>query len=116
MEHLKCSIQKRFVAFTEKLSNSPKHTVRYINRKIGKECRSITGANLRRIMLECDTESFNRPTRSEISRKGFEATPAGEEWRASMIRELIVVRDGVMGTIGWSPEEIEEALLHLCTT
>ena len=116
MEHLKCSIQKRFVAFTEKLSNSPKHTVRYINRKIGKDCRSITGANLRRIMLECDTESFNRPTRSEISRKGFEATPAGEEWRASMIRELIAVRDGVMGTIGWSPEEIEEALLHLCTT
>ena len=116
MEHLKCSIQKRFVAFTEKLSNSPKHTVRYINRKIGKDCRSITGANLRRIMLECDTESFNRPTRSEISRKGFETTPAGEEWRASMIRELIAVRDGVMGTIGWSPEEIEEALLHLCTT
>ena len=86
MEHLKCSIQKRFLTFTNNLSNSPKATVRELNRKLSKDCRSVTGANLRRIMLQCDATLLEKPTRMDISRDGLEATPPGEEWRADIIR------------------------------
>ena len=114
-EHLKCAIHKRFLAFTDKLTNSPKDTVRTISRKIGNDCRSITGANLRRIMLEY-AEPFKRPTRRDVSRNGFESTPDGEEWRAIIIKELVSIRDGILGANGWTNKEIEEALVHLCTT
>ena len=62
-------------------------------------------------MLEWDTESLQRPTVSEISRNGFEATPAAEEWRASMLYE----------TESWAQldgplKKSKKARLHLCTT
>ena len=116
MEHIKCAIQKRFLAFTDKLSNSPKYTVRELNRMLGKDCRSITGANLRRIMLECNATNLKKPTNADISRHGFESAPVGEEWRGEIIRELIGIRDGTFEKNGWSNEEISEVLLHLCTT
>ena len=115
IEHLKCSIHKRFLAFTEKLSHSPKETVRRINRKIGKDCRCITGANLRHMTLEYGTDPL-KTTREDVTKNGFEATPKGEEWRASIIKELIAIRDGTLATNGWTSKEIEEALFHLCTT
>ena len=116
MEHLKCAIYKRFIAFTEKLSCSPKVVVRDLHRRLGKDCRSTTGSNLRRIMLECNANSFTGPTPKDVSRKGFEATPDGEEWRSNIIKELVAIRDGIMDTNGWTRQEVDETLMHLCTT
>ena len=116
MEHLKCAIQKRFISFTEKLKSSPKIVVRTVNHIIGKDCRSITGENTRRIMLNCGADPVIGPTREDISKKGFEAVPTGEEWRAHMINELIDMRDGLMDNIDWEPKEVEDTLTYLCTT
>ena len=115
MEHLKCAIHKRFISFTEKLSSSPKTVVKDLYRKFGNDCRSTTGSNLRRVMLHYNTIPFS-PTPNEVSRKGFEATPEGEEWRSNVIHELIDVRDGAMKMSGWTLQEIEETLVYLCTT
>ena len=116
MEHLKCAIQKRFVTFTDKLKMSPKMVVRNINKIIGKDCRSTTGENIRRIMLNCGSDSFRGPTREDVSRKGFEAVPAGEEWRVDVINELIDMRDGFLEPNGWTSQEVDETLTYLCTT
>lgn len=116
MEHLKCAIQKRFVTFTDKLKTSPKMVVRNINKIIGKDCRSTTGENIRRIMLNCGSDSFRGPTREDVSRKGFEAVPAGEEWRVDVINELIDMRDGFLEPNGWTSQEVDETLTYLCTT
>ena len=116
MEHLKCAIQKRFITFTEKLETSPKMVVRSINRIVGKDCRSITGENIRRIMLSCGADPVTGPTCRDISRKGFEPVPIGEEWRAQAINELIDTRDGMMDIIDWTSKEVEDTLTYLCTT
>ena len=116
MEHLKCAIQKRFVTFTAKLETTPKMVVRNINRMIGKDCRSTTGENIRRIILSCGSDPFTGPTREDISKKGFEEVPAGEEWRAGIINELIDIREGLLEPNGWTSEEVDESLTYLCTT
>ena len=116
MEHLKCAIQKRFITFSVKLETSPKMVVRNINRMIGKDCRSTTGENIRRIILSCGSDPFTGPTREDISKKGFEEVPAGEEWRAGIINELIDIREGLLEPNGWTSEEVDETLTHLCIT
>ena len=116
MEHLKYAIQKRFINFTKKLETSPKMVVRSVNRIVGKDCRSITGENIRRIMLSCGADLVTGPTCRDISRKGFEPVPIGEEWRAQAINELIDTRDGMMDIIDWTSKEVEDTLTYLCTT
>ena len=90
--------------------------VRNINRIIGEDCRSTTGENIRRIMLHCGSDAFEGPTREDISRKGFEAVPAGEEWRVDVINELIDMRDGFLENNGWTSQEVDKTLMYLCTT
>ena len=116
MEHLKCAIQKRFITFTDKLRTSPKMVVRIINQIVSKDCRSTTGENIRRISLSCSTDPVKGPTHDDISEKGFEAVPAGEEWRIPLINELIDMRDGVLDANMWTHKEIEATLTYLCTT
>ena len=116
MEHLKCAIQKRHITFTDKLRTSPKMVVRIINQIVSKDCRSTTGENIRRISLSCSTDPVKGPTRDDISEKGFEAVPAGEEWRIPLINELIDMRDGVLDANMWTHKEIEATLTYLCTT
>ena len=65
--------------------------------------------------LEYGTDSL-KTTREDVTKNGFEATPKGEEWRASIIKELIAIRDGTLATNGWTSKEIEETLFQLCTT
>ena len=112
MEHLKSALMKRFLSFTEKLVNSPKIAVRNIYKILGSDCRSTTGANIRRISLEYDADPVKGPLRSDI--KVFIPTPEGEEWRSGIIKELIQIRDGQLSSIGWTDEELQETLTHLC--
>ena len=116
MEHLKNALHKRFIAFTKKLEKSPKMVVRKINQIVGKDCRSVTGENLRRILIHYDSDPIKGPTRDDISKKAFKELPIGEEWRVSMINELIDMRDRSMEADCWSSNEIEETLTYLCTT
>ena len=104
MEHLKSAIQRRFISFTQKLSNSSKVAVKEMYNKLGKDCRTTTGANHRRIMLECGSGPGV-----------FEPIPENQEWRFNLIKELIAMRDGCLTTNGWTHQEIDETLTYLCT-
>ena len=116
MDHLKCAIEKRFISFAKKLAQSPKKIVRDINNMIGKDCRSTTGSNLRHILLERNSDPISGPAREDISKCGFAEIPSGQEWRVCVIRELIEIRDGIRTAVGWSPQQLQEALTQLCTT
>ena len=98
-----------------KLEKSPKMVVRKINQIVGNDCRSLIGENLRRILIYYDSDPIKGPTRDDISKKAFKELPIGEEWRVSMINELIDMRDRSMEADCWSSNEIEETLTYLCT-
>ena len=42
--------------------------------------------------------------------------PDEERWRIPIIQDLLDVRDGTNGDIGWSKEEIDATLDYLCVT
>ena len=112
MEHLRSALIKRFISFTEKLSQSPKVAVQNLYKILHKDCRSTVGANLRNIALEFDADPFTGPCRDNITT--FATIPEGEEWRPGFVKEIINIRDGAMNSIGWTSDELEDVLTHLC--
>ena len=114
MQHIKGAILKRFVGFTNKLASSCKKVVKNVYSIIGDDCRTTTGSNKRKIILEFDINS--RTEKKDIDKKPFHDIPTGEEWRIPLVNELVGIRDGSLTSIGWSNDEIKDALEFLCTT
>ena len=115
IQHVKRSIFKAFISFVNKLHYSPKEVVRDVFQLIKGDCRSITGSNLRNINIDCAADRVHPFAEVNIEKKDFFPAPAHSEWRVSLIRELINMRDGDSNATGWTKEEMNDALEYLCT-
>ena len=103
------------LSFTRKLETSPKAAVREIYAIVKNDCRSVTGANLRNINLECMVDPSRPYSDVSVQKKQFFPTPPDAEWKISLIQDLIDMRDGG-GDSTWNKEEINDALEYLCTS
>ncbi len=116
MKHLKRMILEAFMTFTKKLSSSPKSSIRNVFELVQKDCRSVTGSNLRNITLECSSDLHRPFSTIEIKEKDFFPTPQDAAWKVPLIRELIEMRDDLRDKAGWKKEDIISTLQHLCTS
>ena len=116
MRHIKSEIFKRFIGFTNNLSVSCKKVVRNVYGIIRNDCRTTTGSNMRKIILECEQDSITRIEKKDVDNHPFHHVPTGEEWRIHLVTELLGIRDGVLMPIGWSSSDIRDTLEYLCTT
>ena len=115
MDHLKNSLIKRFISFTEKMSSSKKGVINNVYPIISSDCRSTTGKNLRKTMLTCNKRRVCDLTSNDAKSIVFQPTPPEEAWRLSFIKELIEIRENKMSTI-WDKDEIQSTLDYLCTS
>ena len=113
---IKSALRSRFIGFMKRLASSRKSVLRHAFKVFSKDCRSTTGANLRNILLESGALLFEQLSMSDIKRIEFHPTPAEEQWRISVINDLIDIRDGMDDDIGWTKDDIDETLEYLCTT
>ena len=56
--HLKFSLMKRFLSFRNQIQKSEKSTLKALFSICQNDCRSVTGKNLRKIMLLCGKDSI----------------------------------------------------------
>ena len=77
--HIKFSLMKRFINFTHKILNSTKTSLKILYNCIKKDCRSITGNNLRNIMLQQKRQQ-HRIYQHE-SDNGYEISQSWQSWR-----------------------------------
>ena len=116
MQHIKSALRQRFIGFMKRLASSRKSVLRHAFKVFSKDCRSTTGANVRNILLESGAVLFEQLSMSDIRRIEFHRTPTEEQWRISVINDLINIRDGMDDDIGWTKDDINETLEYLCTT
>ena len=115
MQHLKKNIYKAFMSFSRKLEASPKASVREVYAAVKDDCRSVTGANLRRISIECAVDPSRPFSEISIEKTQFFPIPSDAEWKIPLAQELMEMRDDNDSTI-WDKEEIDETLQYLCTS
>ena len=113
-QHVKFIMMKRFVKFTEKIRQSNKVALRSLYRAIRKNTLSVTGSNLRNIMILTGRASIDSLLPSDLDNIAFSPVPANEEYRISFLRELIDLKNGDCVVPGFTVDEYNEIICHLC--
>ena len=81
------------------------------------DCRSITGNNLRNIMLQLKVDTIKSiTTKAIMNMKYHEALNNEDKCRINMVNEIIMVKRGMLKLNNFSNTEIDELLRCVSTT
>ena len=115
--HLKTLIISRYVSFHRSLIESKKFPVRFLARISEHDQRTVLGRVMSSISSMCNIDISSLTPRLVKEKVKFRVVPDNEEWRPNIARELFKMRDTESYEIpGFSTEEIEEMLRHVCIT
>ena len=115
--HIKFSLMKRFINFTHKIVESPKTPLKTLYNCVKNDCRSVTGNNLRNIMLQLKLDTIKSITTKELMNMKYHETQNNEEkCRINMVDEIIMVKRGLLQLKHFSKTETDELLRCVSTT
>ena len=115
--HIKLALIRKFINFTQKITNSTKTPMKTLYNCIRKDCRSTTGNNLRRILLFLDVNIIDCINMKSLEKmKYHEASNDNEKRRIAMVKELIDVKRKQCHLENFTTIEIDRILEYLCTT
>ena len=114
--HIVCSIWKRFLTFSRKISQSRKTVLNNVFNAVKYDCRSITGRNLRNIMLITNHDVYTKADLDFNWRNiSFYKLPDNESWRVPLAREIINIKSGKMMVENFENKEFDAMLRTVCT-
>ena len=90
-QHISKSLKKRFINFVNKVRTSRKNFLRRVLYEIETDCRSITGRNIRKMLLSNDVLRLQDIDTNLIP---YNTIPEGQEWKIEL----------VMKSSTWKPE------------
>ena len=82
---------------------------------IKRDCRSVTGSNLRNILLISNKDDLSQLTRSYIKNMEYMPVPEQSEWKINMLSELINVKWGEAVIEGFEAEQIDALIEEIST-
>ena len=83
-KHIKESLMKRFGRFSSKISISKKNALRNLYNNVRPDCQSMTGYNLRRIMVHNDIN----PNECKCQSQPYYPVPESEAWRINFGKRI----------------------------
>ena len=115
-QHVKFTMMKRFINFTEKLKGSKKVVLKVLFKAIRKDTLSVTGNNLRNIMLLTGKHDVDCLLASDLDGMTFSQVPDSERWRLNFLSELIDLKNRECFVPGFTFHEYDEIVHYLCTS
>ena len=113
MKPLRLTLAKRFLLFIEKLRNSKKPVLRQMINLVENNVNTVTGRNLRRILLLTDKPTIRHLRPCDIDTVCLYGEP--ELWRVLAVTEILEIRAGDLQLpAGWTYGEMEAILLAAC--
>ena len=82
---------------------------------VEKDCRSVTGSNLRRIMYLVGKTNTDHLLPVDSTLMQYCEMPESETWRLSVVNELTDVKFGEAEVSGFSRDELKVILHDVCT-
>ena len=111
--HLKTIlISKFFFYWPDK--KSKKIALKELYNTIKEDTQSITGNNLRRIILLCDKNNADELETNDENGILYKPIPENERWRIGLVKELIDIKYGEYEVNGFNFKEIEDILDTVC--
>ena len=113
--HIKTLMAKRFLNFINSIRKSRKYALRSLLRVIEFDTLSVTGRNLRQIMLQTDVQDVKMLKPIDVKTK-YRNVPENEKYRVGFIKEIVDVRNNQLVVEGFGDDELETILQHLCVS
>ena len=117
--HLKTILASRYISFYKSLLCTKKTPVRFLARLCERDQRTVLGRTLTRIAedarLRCN--DLNKLTTNFVKQNlPYWPLPESEKWRLSLCEELLALRTDELVLDGFSVNEREEILKHVCAS
>ena len=109
-EHIKKTFIKRFLSFIEKIKTSNKIALKNVFNVVKHDCQSVTGSNLRNIMLMVDKNRITDLDVDDASKISYHEIPQEELWRVDLVNQLVDAMWGECTVEGFSRDELEYML------
>ena len=113
--HLRFILMKRFLSFIKKLELSTKPAIRHLYGVVQKDVQSITGSNIKKILMLLNKEEISQVAPSDTLALQYNPVTEENEWRIKLLKELVEIRHGNLN-VDLSEEEINEIITDICTT
>ena len=80
------------------------------------DARSITGSNLRNILLKTDKLNVRELIPNDVDNMEYHPIPEGEKWKISLLQEIIAKQNGTLEIGNLTEAELDVMLEHLCVS
>ena len=114
--HLKFQLFKRFLNFKQQIFKSNKEVTKHVYNICQHDCGSVTGRNLRKIMLLCEKNSPSSLEASDLVSLQYDPLPQEEQWRIGLTKELIDIKLNRTEVPEFSIKEINDLLEIACVS
>ena len=114
--HLKFVLLERFLSFLQQIEKSKKQVPRHLLSFIKHDVQSITGSNLRNLLLLTDKHRIEELCKDDIRKLKYHQMKKNDKWKVQFICEITDVKFNKLEVPNFSDEELDEILSHLCTS
>ena len=114
--HILKVLVNRFLAFLDNISKSSKKAIKMLLETASSVVRSVTGSNLREIMLRVGKSRVADLGRGDGDKIAYFEMTEDEIWKVKMIKEIIDVKNDWIEVEDYEGEALEEILTYLCCT
>ena len=116
VDHVRLLLAKLFLGFIDQIQKSPKLIPAQLLNKVKNDVRSTTGKNLRKLMLLTQKSNIDELLKMDYKKIDYHKISIEEQWRVSMIEEIIDMRYNQLDVEFFEFEEIDEILNFVCTS
>ena len=102
--------------FIRQIDNSKKCAIKGVLKAIKHDTQSVTGKNLREIMFLVEKSDVCDLIPEDAMKIAYKKIPESEEWRVSLLNELIEVKLGECLVEGFSETEINDLIQFVCNS
>ena len=91
-QHLRKTLARRFLVMIDSIRKSRKPILRCLTSEIEDDARSISGRNLRMIMLQTNQSDIGQLSVSDVDKLPYFDLAEDEDWRTGMLLHLLEER------------------------
>ena len=112
--HLRKILVSRFFSFLEQINRSKKSVPKMLLHLIRDDTRSVTGANLRKILSQTDKLQSVDLVKRDAFKLEYHPLMPEDMWKSSLINELVGATEEKFSVPGFSDDEVHSMINHLC--
>ena len=114
-DHIWTSMLSRYLGFIKAIEISSKGPLRRLLNTCKNDVRSITGSNLREIMILVGKNSIGEVEKGDIDSFKYHEPPTEERWRLGLLDELLDLQHGDLVLPLLNEDEIEQIKNSICS-